>query len=249
MESNNSNDNSLKKYSVFSTDELGSTNSSNAVQNNPQSNLSQQQVFTINDLTQQVMKNVEAQLFEKIGDKGINVIEQRKVIESQSQEKKVLEEQLKQSLVAQEELKKQLNELHEKVSNINGFGDLSGIENKLKDIEKFQIQQKLKPIIEFMENQGINKQDIPGKLDYIQKNFKSDFYINPDQKLVEFVLWKEQQATINQPNYTLPKGSYNINYAQQSTQVQQQILQQKLAAKDEEIRQRVEARKRKAQIL
>lgn len=187
MESNNSNDDSLKKYSIFSTGEFQDQSSSNQSVD-PQSTLSQQQVLTIDDIAKQVIQKVDTQLYEKLGDKGINVIKQREVIEEQSQEKKLLEEQLKQSLAAQEELKQQLNELKEKVSSIDGLNDLSGIQTKLQSIEKFQIQQRLKPIIEFMETQGVNKSDIPKVLEHIQQNYKNDFYVNPDQRIVEYVL-------------------------------------------------------------
>lgn len=248
MESNNSNSDSLKKYSIFSTSESTEQNITN--QNDSlNNNLSQQQVLTIDDIAKQVMQKVDMQLYEKLGDKGINVIKQREVIETQSQEKKMLEEQLKQSLTSQEELKKQLNELQEKISNIDGFNDLTGIKTQLQNIEKFQIQQKLKPIIEFMEAQGVSKQDIQPVLEHIQKNYKPDFYVNPDQSIVEFVLWKEKQlTTMNQQNYAIPKGSYNNNYSSHSEQMQQQILQQQLVSKEEEIKKRAEERRRKAQI-
>lgn len=248
MDADNSNIDSFKKYSIFSTiedDKKESSNNSNDTLNN----LSQQQILTIDDLSKQVIQKIDAQLYEKFGDKGVNVIKQREVIEHQSQEKKLLEDQLRQSLEAQELLKKQLNELQDKVSNIGELNDLSGIKTQLQNMERFQIQQRLKPIMEFMAEQGVNKQDIPTILEHIQKNYKNDFYINPDQRIVEYVLWKEKQVAMNQNNYTIPKGSYNNVYSQQSTQMQQQILQQQLINKEEEIKKRAEERRRKAQII
>lgn len=187
MDADNSNIDSFKKYSIFSTiedDKKESSNNSNDTLNN----LSQQQILTIDDLSKQVIQKIDAQLYEKFGDKGVNVIKQREVIEHQSQEKKLLEDQLRQSLEAQELLKKQLNELQDKVSNIGELNDLSGIKTQLQNMERFQIQQRLKPIMEFMAEQGVNKQDIPTILEHIQKNYKNDFYINPDQRIVEYVL-------------------------------------------------------------
>lgn len=258
MDANNSNPNSLQKWSIFSSKQEEPTTTSPQVDNvngDVNSNLSQQQVLTIDQLTQQVMQKVDKQLYEKLGDKGINVIKQREVIESQSQEKKVLEEQLKQSLQVQEDLRTKLNELEQKVSNmenresVGDLADIKDIKAELANLHKYQLEQKLKPVVEYIANQGVNREDIPRFLEHIQKNYKTDFYTNPDMDIVEYMLARERQANAPTQTYSVPKGSYSVNQTSNySAQMQQQMLQETLAAQEEAIRKRAELRKQRAKI-